>query len=542
MASVVNVGFKPFLGQPVMIQSVNQILNQSPKAPVRFGETLSGELSANQPLNSQTQNMPMQLPNESLVANFMTQFPEFAPPPFNAAFHKERRNTFISKLPEKTTVILVGGQEIRRNNDVNYPFRQQNDFYYLTGFDEPGSYAILSNVPGQPQFSMFVPPKDPAKEVWTGRRTGPEGAKSKYLANAAFDNNALPAQLGSLLAGAKNVMISGDEHPEIAQDALAVNGPEQAKVRQVIQAVMPDVTVGSATDAIREMRVIKTPYEIALLKRACAISALSHLKTMKQMKLTRETLERSKKHKEGRNEGEIQAKVEYYFRRHGGERVGYPSISGAAANGCVLHYVSNKEFAKPEDLVLLDAGSEYGYYTADITRTWPVSGKFSPAQKAIYNIVLAAQEAGIQAVKPGATLASIHSVCVKKVTEGLVGLGLLSGTVEENIASKAYTQYFMHGTSHFLGMDVHDTSGSNLNREQGKNRPLEPGMALTVEPGIYIDPAVAEKNGLPKAWWGIGVRIEDDILVTPTGCENMSAGVPKTVAAIEALMASKTKK
>jgi Xaa-Pro aminopeptidase len=533
MASNVSVGLRP---NPIQMNRMNTVQN-----PLRFGDSLPGQGSP-MGLPSAKPDPQKSLPSDSLVANFMKQFPEFAPPPFNAAFHQERRNTLLSKLPEKTTVILVGGQEIRRNNDVNYPFRQQNDFYYLTGFDEPGAYAVLSNVPDQPKFTLFVPPKDPAKEVWTGRRAGIEGAKSTYLANAAFDNTALPAQLKQSLEGAKNVMIAGDEHPEVAQDALAVNGPEQAKVRQLLQMTLPGVSLASATDAIREMRVIKTPYEIALLKRACAISAKAHLKTMKQMKLTRETLERSKKHPEGRNEGEIQAKVEYYFRRHGGERVGYPSISGAAANGCVLHYVSNKAFAKPEDLVLLDAGSEYGYYTADITRTWPVSGKFSPAQKAIYNIVLAAQEAGIQAVKPGATLASIHSVCVRTVTEGLVNMGLLAGTVEANIANKAYTQYFMHGTSHFLGMDVHDTSGSKLNREEGKNRPLEAGMALTVEPGIYIDPAVAEKNGLPKDWWGIGVRIEDDILVTPTGCENMSVGVPKTVADIEAIMASKTRK
>jgi Xaa-Pro aminopeptidase len=309
------------------------------------------------------------------------------------------------------------------------------------------------------------------------------------------------------------------------------------KLQAALRAARPDVPLESATPMVRELRLIKTPYEIALLRRAAEISARAHRLTMRSQRLTPEQQAQRPERALGRNEGEIQAKVEYHFRKHGAVRVGYPSISGAAANGCVLHYVTNSEYAQPGDLVLLDAGAEYGHYTADVTRTWPVSGRFTPEQKALYNVVLAAQEAGIAAAVPGSSLSQIHQVAVRKVTEGLVRLGLLQGEVDTLIAQKAHLPFFMHGTSHFLGMDVHDTSGANLTREQGKNRPLAPGMAITVEPGIYIDPAMGRQRGLDPKWWGIGIRIEDDILITDGPPENLSAGAPKTVEAIEALMA-----
>jgi Xaa-Pro aminopeptidase len=463
-------------------------------------------------------------------------FPPFGPPPFNPGFHRDRRAAFLATLPANSTVVVMGGSEIRRNNDVNYPFRQQNDFYYLTGFDEPNAVAVLSNVPGQPTFTLFVPPKDPSKEVWTGRRAGPEGARQTYGATAAFDNTALAEALPPLLNGAERLYLVAEEPTDPDQPA---EGASEAtvKLQAALRAARPDVPLESATPMVRELRLIKTPYEIALLRRAAEISARAHRLTMRSQRLTPEQQAQRPERALGRNEGEIQAKVEYHFRKHGAVRVGYPSISGAAANGCVLHYVTNSEYAQPGDLVLLDAGAEYGHYTADVTRTWPVSGRFTPEQKALYNVVLAAQEAGIAAAVPGSSLSQIHQVAVRKVTEGLVRLGLLQGEVDTLIAQKAHLPFFMHGTSHFLGMDVHDTSGANLTREQGKNRPLAPGMAITVEPGIYIDPAMGRQRGLDPKWWGIGIRIEDDILITDGPPENLSAGAPKTVEAIEALMA-----
>lgn len=473
------------------------------------------------------------------IQQALATFPRFGPPPFNPAFHKDRREKFLAQLAPNTAVVIVGGKEIRRNNDVNYPFRQQNNFYYLTGFDEPNAVALLQNTPGKPRFTLFVPPRDPSQEVWTGRRSGPEGAKAKYGANDAYTTDQLFAALPGLIEGSQNLQLIAAESTLPDAKSAKPMSHWSLDISRYLQQLRPNQSVGDASDLVAEMRVSKTPYEIALLKQACQISARAHARTIRTQKLTATQMQKSPSRAMGRNEGEIQAHVEYQFRRHGAVRAGYPSISGASGNGCVLHYVTNSDFAKPGDLVLLDAGAEYGYYTSDITRTWPVSGQFTPEQKAVYNVVLKAQEAGIQKVRPGVTLEEIHNTAVRVVTEGLVELGLLQGNVEDLIRDKKYTKFFMHGTSHFLGMDVHDTSGSGLNREQGKKRPLAAGMALTVEPGIYIDPAMAKQEGIDPKWWNIGVRIEDDILVTPTGHENLSVGVPKTVEAIEALMGTK---
>ena len=470
-----------------------------------------------------------------LVKAHLDSFPAFGPPPFNAAFHADRRQQFINQLPPNTTVIVPGAGNVPRNGDVNHAFRQESNLYYLTGFDEPETVAILSNVPGRPAFTLIVPPRDPAKEVWTGRRAGTEGALNTYGANAAFNNTDLNAVLKETAQnGGKVTVLPAISNPDL-------NRQIGAYLKRNLE---PAQTLGSAGDVeniLDNMRLIKTPYEIALLKRACQISAEGHMNAMKRAKLTEGQQKAHPAHAAGRNEGEVQAEVEYDFRRKGAVRVGYGTIAGGGANGCVLHYETNREFAQPKDLVLVDAGAEYGYYTSDLTRTWPVAGKFSPEQKAIYDLVLDAQESGIRMTKPGTTLKDIHANSVKVITEGLVKLGVLKGDPAQLIADRAYAPYFMHGTSHMLGMDVHDVVPKQPTLPDsvrpGQGLPLAPGMFFTVEPGIYIDPDVAKANGVDPKWWGIGVRIEDDILVTPTGYENFTEAAPRTTADIEAFMA-----
>lgn len=497
----------------------------------------------------------------------MDKFPEFGPPPFNAQFHAERRQQFLSKLPPNTTVIIPGAQLKPRNGDVDYAFRQDSNFYYLTGFDEPDAVAILSNTPKRPAFTLLVPPRDLQQETWTGKRAGIAGAKEKYKADAAFDNTTLDAVLKDWAQTGTNIKMVPTVASEAANQRIQQNlaryvsfsqrillsikavynhikhlHPTVENLLNRVEAFFPNpVKETNPSEILDEMRLIKSPYELALLKRACDISAKGHVKTMQKMQLTNEQMRQHPNRHLGRNEGEIQAKAEYQFRRHGAVRQGYDTIAGGGANACVLHYNTNREFAKPGDLELVDAGAEYGYYTADITRTWPISGKFTPEQKAIYDLVLKAQESGIQMTRPGVSMADIHANSVQIITQGLMELGILKGdpknteAVKQHIKDGNYRKYFMHGTSHMLGMDVHDVPmRSNTIRQ----RPLQPGMFFTVEPGIYIDPEIVKQESLDPKWSGIGVRIEDDILVTPTGYENFSATIPRTTEEIEALMAA----
>lgn len=517
---------------------------QMAKDSVAFrGNTLSAPTSAYQAITFNT-STPVTDPQVRL---HLATFPPFGPPPFNAKFHAERRDKLMSMLPANTTLLVPGANLKARNGDVDYPFRQESNFYYLTGFDEPDSMAILSNVPGQPKFTLIVPPRDPAKETWTGKRHGVEGAKTLYKADQAYDNTQLDAILKERIRNSKHLRVlpavaNAPLNQKIYQSMLHNSpwGPQFKLLSDSVkrQFAMPTPThMNEATEAINKLRLVKTPYEIALLQRACTISAIGHVNAMRNLKLTAEEAKSGKTY--GRNEGEVQAQVEYDFRRHGAVRQGYDTIAGSGANACVLHYNTNRQFAQPGDLELIDAGAEYGYYTADITRTWPISGKYTPEQKAIYNLVLKAQEAGIQMTKPGVSMGKIHKECAKIINNGLMELGILP----KNAKSTAYQPYFMHGTSHMLGMDVHDvpSPGNSINGQplpptNMRDYSLEPGNVFTVEPGIYIDPEVGKQNGIDPKWWGIGVRIEDDILVTPDGHVNLSAQVPRKAEDIEALM------
>ncbi len=508
------------------------------------------------------------------VAAYLASFPRFGPPPFNAEFHADRRRQFLAQLPPNSTVIVPGAANVLRNGDVDHPFRQESNFYYLTGFDEPDSVAILSNVPGRPAFTLVVPPRDPARETWNGKRAGTEGALAKYGADQAFNNTDLDTVLADVAKhGGQVSVLPAVANPGLnarVQKAASVGGstlqqfwqklstvfealkqlhPAVAKVvsrleerlAPLVSRLIPPAGQGFDPEAvINEMRLVKTPYEQALMRRACEISALSHINAMRRTQLSPAQVDAHPARAAGRNEGEIQAEVEHGFRRHGAVRNGYSSIAGGGANGCVLHYVTNTDFVKPGDLELVDAGAEYGYYTADVTRTWPISGKFTPEQKAIYDLVLKAQDSGIRMVRPGMTLKEIHENSVRVITQGLVDLGILKGDVDALIRDKAYFKYFMHGTSHMMGMDVHDVVPKQKTGETsrpGQTLPLRPGMVFSVEPGIYIDPQVGRQEGIDPKWWGIGVRIEDDILVTDDGYENLSEQAPRTTEAIEATMA-----
>lgn len=477
--------------------------------------------------------------DQMIRGNYAKTFPVFAPPKFNNTFHQSRRDAFLAKLPPNTTVIVTGNNQPLRNSDVTYKFRQDSDFYYLTGFDEPDAVAVLSNDPQFPQYTLIVPPRDPWKEVWDGKRAGTEGAVKTYGADAAYNNTELTEVLGNVVQKASNI--------------ATLEAPTNDKLNHRLRTILgvhrgADFSAENVRSKVHELRIVKTPYEQALMKRAAQISMIGHAEAMKNLKLTPHLQKKYQHLQLGLNEGVIQAEVEKPFRQHGAVRVGYETIGGSGANACVLHYITNNEYAQPGDLVLVDAGAEYGYYTADITRTWPVSGKFTEAQKAIYNIVLDAQESGIQMVKPGVTMADIHRNSVVKVTQGLMNLGILQGdatnpeAVTASMKKGEYAKYFMHGTSHMMGLDVHDMQVPSEDGSRGfKDTPLSAGMFFSVEPGIYIDPKVAKAEGIDPKWWGIGVRIEDDIMCTDTGFENISGELPRTTEAIEAMMSGRSK-
>ncbi len=471
------------------------------------------------------------------AANYVRFFPNFKPPAVKTAFHADRRQAFLKALPPNTTVVLVGNHEQTRNSDVNYKFRQDSNFYYLTGFDEPNSVAILSNEAGKDPFTLVVPPRSKKDETWDGKREGKAGAVANYGADKAYSNKVLTEVLRGTIANSKNLRwISADNNPAYNHRFKTLVGIHQ-----------PGAKVQEARDVINGLRVVKTPYEQALIQRAVDISIKGHRAAMENLKLTKDLQRNVKELNAGLNEGIIQAEIERPFRQHGAVRVGYETIAGAGSNSCILHYNTNKEDSHPGDLVLVDAGAEYGYYTADITRTWPINGKFTAPQKEIYDVVLDAQESGIQMVKPGVTLAGIHQNSILKVTQGLMRLGVIKGDatnpadVATSIKKLDYRDYFMHGTSHMMGLDVHDMQHPT---PDGSRRfqadPLEPGMVFTVEPGIYISPEVGRANDVPRKYWGIGVRIEDDVMVTGTGVKNMSEALPRETHEIEAMMAGRS--
>ena len=410
--------------------------------------------------------------------------------------------------------IIPGAGLVNRSADTHYRFRQNSDFWYLTGFDHPDATAILSTVPETPTYRLFVQPRDPSAEIWTGYRPGVEGAVADYGADGAGDCGSLAAELPELVAGATRLYHALGRRPDL--DRTLIETQENFRL-QSRRGSAPAAEWIDPRSILHEMRLFKSDEELALMREAADISREAHSEAARRIA-------------PGRYEYEIEATLDCVFRRRGGWGPAYESIVAGGENAAILHYVANDQPLQRGDMLLIDAGCEYQGYASDVTRTYPVGGSFEGPGRAIYEVVLAAQEAGIQAAGPGTTLPALHDLTCRKLVEGMVGIGLLEGDVDALIESESHRRYYMHGTSHWLGLDVHDVGRY---ADGDKPRCLEPGMVFTVEPGLYIP---RNDEEAPEAFRGIGVRIEDDVVITAEGCENLTAAIPKQVADIEAWM------
>ena len=425
--------------------------------------------------------------------------------------YADRRAELMRRLGPDAALVLASPPEQLRNGDTHFKFRQDSDILYLTGFEEPGA-AVVLRPGGDKPFVMLVRPRDPAEETWTGRRAGVEGAVRDFGAAAAWPIAELDDRLAEAIAGAEEIHFPFGRDPALDAAIVRVLARLRARERRGTRA---PVRLVDARLSLHEMRLCKTADEIATQRRAAAITAEAHIAAMRTAR-------------EAANEHEIEAVVDYTFRRRGGTGPGYPTIVGGGVNATILHYVENRAPLRRGELLLIDAGCEIDGYTADVTRTSPIGARFSPAQRRLYEAVLDTQIAAIEAVKPGATLDAIHNDVVQRLTAHMVSLGLLSGEVPALIESGAFKKFYMHRTSHWLGMDVHDVGFYSVD---GVSRPLVPGMVVTIEPGLYV----AEDADVPAEFKGLGVRIEDDILVTETGYDNLTASTPKPIADIEAI-------
>ncbi len=436
-----------------------------------------------------------------------------APTTDEAVEYAARRARLIDAIGPDGIAIIPSAREVIRNRDTHYKFRQDSDFLYLTGFHEPDAVVVLAPGRKEGEFLMFVRPRDAAREIWDGRRAGPEGAVNRYGADQGFVTGEFEQQLSALLSGRSRVFYTLGEHPKWDAKITAC----VREIREVSRrgAAAPTEFVALET-TLHEQRLIKSETELKLLRHACAVSAAAHVRAMRA---TRPSAW----------EWQVAAEIHNEFERN--EMLpGYGSIVGGGDNACILHYMENEAQLREGDLLLIDAGGEYRGYTADITRTFPVSGKYSGAQKEVYEVVLAAQLAAIAELTPGNSSARPHEVATRVLTEGMVALGLLQGEVDELIRTDKHKQFYMHGTGHWLGLDVHDVGRYKLD---GKPRNFVAGMVMTVEPGLYIAPGTA---GVDPRFHGIGIRIEDDVLVGADGPEVLTFGAPKTVADVESVM------
>jgi len=427
----------------------------------------------------------------------------------------------LARAGRRTAALFAAGHDAMRNGDVEHEFRQPSTFYYLTGFEEPDAVALLRPGHAQP-YVLFVRPHDPAMAIWVGPRAGVEGAVERYGADAAYPVEELDQRLPQLLDGCDTVYYSfgADERVErlLTRTIAARRGMAQRGATAIERVLDPFALVAA-------QRVVKSAEEVAALRRAIDITGAGIAAAMRATR-------------PGLHEYEVQAVLEAEYRRLGSPRNGFPSIVAAGANACTLHYTANRAEIRDGELLLLDTGAEYDYYGADVTRTFPANGRFSAAQRAVYDVVLAAQAAAIALVAPGVRFHEVHERALRVIVDGLRDLGVLRGTRAQLTKDAAYRPYFMHATSHWLGLDVHDVGAYREppGADGADSKPtasvvLRPGMVLTVEPGLYIAPDAKA----PRALRGIGVRIEDDILVTRTGHENLSRGIPSAPAELEAL-------
>lgn len=426
----------------------------------------------------------------------------------------ERRSALLAQLEDNCAVVIQSAPMVSRNSDVDYLFRQDSSFFYFTGFDEPDALALLTKRAGKYEYHLFCQPRNPEMEIWYGYRCGEEGVVANYDADFGYSHLALAEKMPQLLDGINHLYYSYGRETLNAQ----VNGWLTSMRSRSRQGVVAPSHLLQLDDISNEMRLIKSPAEQDMLRSAAQISAQAHIKAMKECR-------------PGVMEYQLDAHIQHHFAMHGAPQAAYPSIVGGGKNACILHYINNSQVLQTGDLVLIDAGAEYQYYAGDITRTFPVNGQFSPEQKALYELTLKANLSCIEMIKPGTCFNAIHERAVQIITAGLVELGLLQGAVPELIEREAHRKFFMHKLGHWLGMDVHDVGNYKI---EGNWRELQAGMVMTVEPGIYV---AIDDVEVAARWRGIGIRIEDDILVTEHGCEVMTSAVPKSVEEIETLMA-----
>ncbi|MFT4863254.1 MAG: Xaa-Pro aminopeptidase [Pseudohongiellaceae bacterium] len=429
---------------------------------------------------------------------------------------KARRRELMSQMEPNSIALLASAPMRYRNSDAEYLYRQNSDFFYLTGLAEEQSFLAL--IPGRKQGEvvLFCQEKDKTRELWTGVLLGPEAAITELGVDDAYPISDIDDIVPGLIEGRDRVYYSMGKDDQF--DTQVMEWVRVIRSKSKLGAHPPGEFL-VLDHLLHELRLIKSAAEIKLMDQAAKISAEGHRNAMSRCK-------------PGIKEYELEAELLYAFTRGGSRAPAYTSIVAAGENACVLHYNQNNAEVKAGDLVLIDAGCEYEHYASDITRTFPATGKFSPEQKAIYQIVLDAQSAAIEVIKPGAAWDAPHNASVKVIVQGLVKLGLLKGRVSQLIKSEAYKDFYMHRVGHWIGMDVHDVGDYKID---DKWRLLEPNMVTTIEPGIYISP---DNKSVAKKWRGIGVRIEDDVLVTKKGYRILSQGIPKTVAEIEAHMAA----
>jgi Xaa-Pro aminopeptidase len=436
-----------------------------------------------------------------------------------AAEHKRRRRRLAGAMTPGSIALLPAAAESIRNRDVHYPYRQDSDFSYLTGFPEPEALAVLAPGRKEGELVIFCRPRDPEKELWEGVRAGVEGAREVFGADEAHPMEELEEALPKLLEGRDRVYYPVGADPELDRRLMAWVNVVKGKVRTGARAPTEFVSLDRL---LAEQRLFKSKAELKVMRRAARISADAHRRLMGLCR-------------PGMWEYQLEAEFVQFCASRGGRFQAYPPIVGSGANACVLHYVDNRHRLKDGDLVLVDAGCELDGYASDITRTFPVSGRFSSPQRALYELVLAAQRAAIRKAVPGNRWSDPHRAAVRILTRGLVDLGILEGgrgAVPKLVKEEKYKPYFMHRTGHWLGMDVHDVGDYKV---EGKWRQLEPGMVLTVEPGLYIS---ADRTEAPAHYRNIGIRIEDDVLITAEGNEVLSARAPKVVGDIESWMSS----
>jgi Xaa-Pro aminopeptidase len=437
---------------------------------------------------------------------------------------RRRREVLLDALAGDVAVVAAAPVHIR-NNDVEHPFRQDSDFSYLTGYDEPEAVAVLTRVHAQHRYVLFVRPRDPERETWDGPRSGVDGAMADFDADAAFPIAELADKLPAYLENARRIHCALGRDPKL--DAKLLAARDVVRRKQRLGVLAPTALVDLA-ETVHPMRLRKSALEIDETRRAVEATCEAHLVAM-QVALP------------GVHEYEVEAELLRAFRRHGSPRPAYEPIVGSGPNATILHYRRNDRCMQDGDLLLIDAGAEIGGYAADVTRTFPVGGRFTSAQRRVYDAVLHAQKIAIEAVRPGTTLEEIHQLTVRAITEGMVAIGLVPGPVEAAIADERYKAFYMHRTSHWLGMDVHDVGSYFVHAAAPgeptsiRPRPLEPGMILTIEPGIYV----GARASAPEEYVGIGVRIEDDVLVTDEGHEVLTRGIPKETDALEAILAAR---